>query len=363
MPVLLAMMGVVLAPGAHPAGATTIQDLVRIKGHERNTLIGLGIVVGLDGTGDTSRDSLAAARPYEQLLRNLGNPLDSVEELARADSYALVQVTLEIPATGTRAGDRLDVSVSTLFNATSLQGGELVISPVRLPLPGAADAPPLAFANGPVVIDGFNPRRGVVRDGGQMMIDVRANPFTSSGRIGLIIDDQYAGYPVAAMLARVINDEFALDGWDDLAAVEDAKNIQVAVPRLDGVTPAEFLANLLTISIDPSLLQTEARIVINEREGIILVTGDVQVGPVLITHEGLSITSVTPPPVATVDQPQTVTRGWAQVNTTEGQGRAATRLADLLRAFDQLNVPVRDQIAIVYELRKTGKLHAEILVQ
>lgn len=354
------LAGAALALGARSACATTVQDLVRVKGHERNTLVGLGIVVGLDGTGDDSRGSLVAARPYEQLLKNLGNPLHSIEELAAADAYALVQVTMELPATGVRSGDRLDVHVSALFNAESLAGGELVVSPLRVPLPEAGPRP-LAFANGPIIIEGTNPRRGVVRGGGQMVVDVRANPVTAAGTMTLVIKDQYAGYPVATMIAAALNQEFALAGLDDIATVEDAKNILVRLPRQPSFRPADFIAALLTVPIDPSLLQTEARVVINEAQGIILVTGDVQVGPVLITHRGLSITSLVPEPAPTPAEPRLQTRRWVGMDTTDGAG--ATRLIDLLRAFDQLSVPVEDQIAIVHELKKTGKLHAEIVVQ
>jgi flagellar P-ring protein precursor FlgI len=286
--------------------------------------------------------------------------VQSIEELAEADSYALVQVTMSVPPTGVRSGDELDVSVSALFNAESLAGGELVVCPLRVPLPEAG-VQPLAFANGPVVIEGANPRRGLVRDGGQMVTDVIAQPITASGTVTLVLDDEYAGYPVATMIAATLNQEFALSGLTDIARVLDAKNIRVTVPRDLSIDPASFLAALLTVPVDPSLIQTGARVVINEAQGIILVTGDVHVGPVLITHKGLSITSVTPPRPATPADPLVETRRWAALDTTaSGSG---TRLADLLQAFDQLNVPVEDQIAIVHELKKTGTLHAEIVVR
>lgn len=348
---------------AMPAGATTVQDLVRIKGHERNTLVGLGLVIGLNGTGDDSKDSLLAARPYEQLLANLGNPIESIEELADADSYALVHVTMEIPATGIRSGDRLDVSVSTLFNASSLAGGELVMSPLRVPLPEAAGLRPMAFANGPLVIEGDNPRRGLVRGGGQMIVDVRSNPLTASGTLTLVLKDQYAGYPVATTVARALNDEFAIDALPDIAIVEDAKNIRIFVPSAYHAEAPRFIANLLMVPIDSSMVRPGARIIINEAQGIILVTGDVEVGPVLVAHKGLSITSITPEPEPSPQRPRVKRQRFAEVNTTESSSRISTQMKDLLAAFDQLNVPIEDQIAILHELSKTGKLHAEIVHQ
>ena len=356
---LLAIGSALLALGAIPATGTTIQDLVRLKGLESNVLNGLGIVVGLDGTGDTARDSFVAARPYAALLKNLGNSVVSLEELAKADAYAIVAVTMDIPPAGVREGDRLDVYVDTLFNATSLAGGRLVVSPLRLPLPDSPTLVPMAIATGPVIIEGINPRSGMVRDGGQMLTDIRTNPVTAVGTMGLVLKDHYAGYPVATTIAAAINDEFALDGYGQIAVVEDPKNIKVLLPAADRSYPASFIAMLMTIAIDPSLIQTEARIVINEKEGIILVTGNVEITPVGITHKGLSITSITPGP----NPPAGGSRRWTGLDTTGRQSRTATRLLDLLAALDQLMVPVDDQIAIIYELEKTGALHAEIVDQ
>ena len=189
-----------------------------------------------------------------------------------------------------------------------------------------------------------------------MLTDIRTNPVTALGTMSLILKDRYAGYPVATTIAATINDEFALDGYAQIAVVEDAKNIKVLLPAADRANPAGFIAVLMTIAVDPSLIQTEARIVINEKQGIILVTGNVEISPVGITHKGLSITSVTAAP----GQPGP-TRHWAGLDTTGRESRNATRLLDLLAALDQLRVPVEDQIAILYELRKTGALHAEIV--
>lgn len=363
LPLTAWLLCVVLALGAIAADvcATSIQDLVRIKGHERNVLTGMGIVIGLNGTGDNSKDSLLAVRPYAELLKNLGNPVMSLDELIKADAYALVEVSMNIPPTGVREGDRLDVQVATLFNAKSLAGGRLIVSPLRLPRPDAPDLEPLAFAEGSIVIEGSNPRVGVVRQGGQMLRDIRTNPVTRAGTMTLVLKDQYAGYPVATTIASAINDEFVMDGYADIAVVEDAKNIKILLPAPDRKRPAQFIATLMTIPIDPSLLQTEARIVINEKQGIITVTGNVQIGPVGITHRGLTISSITPPPVPTPDRPLVETTRWAGLDTTDGLSRNSTQLIELLNAFKQLNVPVADQIAIIYELRKTGALHAEIV--
>jgi flagellar P-ring protein precursor FlgI len=354
-----------LALGATAARAATVQDLARIKGQERNVLTGLGIVIGLNGTGDSSKDSLVAARPYAELLRNLDDPIATLDELARADAFALVSVTMEVPPTGAREGDRFDASVETLFNAKSLRGGRLVVSLLYPPLPGERRGEPLGMANGPIVVEGDNPRAGVIRGGGQVLSDTafRTSPVTKWGTMELVLKDQFAGYPAATVLAAAINDEFVIDGHADLAHVDDAATIRVLVPEADRADPAEFIATLVTIPVDSSVIATEARIVINEKEGIITFTGNIEIGPVGITHRGLTITSITPPPVPTPDDPVFQTTQWTGMDVAGGNGRpgGSTRLSQLLAAFDQLKLPVEDQIAIIYELRKTGALHAEIV--
>jgi flagellar P-ring protein precursor FlgI len=350
--------GVLVALCARSAVATAIQDLVRIKGHENNILTGMGIVVGLDGTGDTSKDSVVAARPYARLLTNLGNPVTYLEELEDADAYAIVSVTMQIPATGVREGDRLDVHVNKLFNAESLAGGRLVVSLLRIPGPDSPDLIPMAFAEGPVVIEGESPASAIIRHGGQMLVDLRTNVVAPDGTMTLVLDDEYAGYPVATTLAAAIDDEFALDGYSSISVVEDAKNIRVRIPDADLVRPARFISTLMTIPIDPSLIRTPARIVINEQAGIITVTGNVAVGPVGITHKGMQLSSLN-----AADPAVGAGRRWAPIDTTDGTSRDSTRLLDLLQALEQLSVSAEDQIAIIYELKKTGALHAEIITQ
>jgi len=313
-------------------------------------------VVGLDGTGDTSKDSLIAARPYGRLLTQLGNPLSDLDELAKADAYAMVLVTMEIPPEGVRDGDRLDVSVDKIFNAESLAGGRLVVSLLRLPGPDSPDAVPYAFAEGALVIQDGDPASAIIRDGGQMLQDIRPQVVSPAGVMTLVVDDQWAGYPTATTIAGSINDEFSIDGYSEIAVVEDARNIRISLPEADRERPAAFIATLMTIPIDSSLIRTEARVVINEKAGIITVTGNVEIGPVGITHKGMQLSSIAPTAGGQGGR-------WTGLDTTDGTTRDSTRLLELLAAFDQLNVSVQDQIAIIYELRKTGALHAEIVTQ
>jgi len=356
LPAILALLATSLAAGA------TIQELARVKGHERNTIVGMGIVIGLNGTGDKNKDSLVAARPFAQYLKNLDASVANLEELRRTDSFAIVQVSMTIPPTGAAEGDRFDVSVSSLFNAKSLAGGTLIVSMLRVPLPDASEVPVMAYAQGPVEINGANPRDGIVRLGGQMLRSIIGDPLQPDGSVLLVLRDEFAGYPVASAVTAVINEEMALLGERSVARVEDAKSIRLRVPARDRADPSGFLARVLTFHVDGTLLRTPARVVVNEREGIIVVTDNVEIRPVAVTHAGLQITTISPEPIGTPEFPVAVTTRWAgMASGSPSSSPGSTRLTDLLRALDQLDVPVRDQISIIYELRRSGALSAEIV--
>jgi flagellar P-ring protein FlgI len=166
---------------------------------------------------------------------------------------------------------------------------------------------------------------------------------------------------VTEVISGIINDEFALSGYTGVSRVEDPKTIRLTLPGPDRSEPSSFISTLMTLYVDPSLLRLPARVVINEKEGTIIVTGNVEIGPVAVTHNGLSISTITPSPVPTQDSPIATATRWTGMDTTDRTGRNATKLQDLLSALRQLDIPVKDQIAILYELKKTGSLHAEIM--
>ncbi|MCH2153101.1 MAG: flagellar basal body P-ring protein FlgI [Phycisphaerales bacterium] len=354
---------VVIALGAGIADATDLQDLVRLRGHDRVVLQGLGIVIGLDDTGDTSKDSFVAVRPYAELLGNLGDPVGGLSELSKAGAFAIVMVQMEIPPAGAIDGTRLDVSVDTLFNAESLAGGRLVFSPLRLPRPHRDNPPIMAFASGPITLEGGDLTSGRVRDGGQMIRDIKRNPVDPNGRLQLVLKEQYAGYPMSARLANLINSAMEFSGATQLAVAENAVSVNVTVPNAQRQAPASFIAALMSIPVDPSLIETKARIVVNERTGTILVTSDVEIGPVAISHAGLTITTMTPEPEPSALSPQIQQSSWLSINAEKSprKGTASTHLDTLLEALRQFNVPVKNQIEIIYELKRSGALHAEII--
>lgn len=341
-----------------PCGAASLKELVRLRGQGKSELRGFGLVLGLPGTGD-SAEQLVVARPLGQLLENEGNAIASFEELAESRSVALVMVTATIPETGARADDELDVFVSAVNNPQSLEGGRLFLAPLRGPLPGQGV---YAIASGPVVLEGGNASSGRVRGGAKMVRDVLMPTVAEDGSITLIIDHSVASWSTAQLLANTINQHrLGFDDAPEIARAVDDRTVRVMIPAPERPDPANFIGDILSIRFDPSLLDLPARIIVNEREGAIVVTGDVAISPTLITHGDLVITTVAPPIEPTPDNPQIVRDRWTLVQT-EARARDTARLQDLLAAFKQLDVSVDDQIAILNMLRRSGKLHAELIV-
>lgn len=344
---------------ATPAHGTSLQELVRLKGHGKSELRGFGLVVGLPGTGDSAKE-LVVARPLAKLLENEGNPVGKFEELAQGKSIALVMVSCEVPETGARADDELDIFVSAVNNPKSIEGGRLFLAPLRGPLPGQGV---FAMASGPVITEGANRSVGRVRGGAKIVRDIETPTIAQDWTITLIIKNPVASWTTSQLVASTINqhrlsfDETA----QEIAHAADDRTVRVMIPEVERSNPANFISDILGIRFDPSLIDLPARIVVNEREKAIVVTGDVDISPALITHGDLVITTINPPPQASPGNPLVERAKWAEIGTT-GRPRERAKLADLLAAFKQLDVTVEDQIAILNMLNKTGKLHAQLIV-
>ncbi len=340
-----------------PAHALQVQDVVRIKGAEGGKLVGMGLVFGLSGTGDGGKFA-PAMRSLARVIQQLSDASVVASELKDSRNVALVALSAEIPPAGVREGDRLDVHLSAIGPAKSLVGGRLFMIPLTGPIPGA---PVFAFAEGPVIVeDTANPNTGIIKRGAQLVRDVRAQYMDEQGQVTLVLDDSIASWPTASNLAGHINSAMTLDEGPNLARAVDPKNIIVAIPPADRADPAAFLSQFLTSYIDPALIGSGAKVKINEKTGTIIFGADVQISPVVISHKGLTITTLTPPPVATPDRPLEDKSAWLALDP---QQRGGARLSDLLSALKQLRVDAADRIAIIKELEKVGKLHAKLIVE
>jgi flagellar P-ring protein FlgI len=347
-----AMLGLV-----QPAAALQVRDLARIKGAERSTLVGMGLVVGLKGTGDGK--FLPAARPLAAVMQRLIDPNTVASELKDARNVALVALEATVPAHGVREGDRIDVHVSAIGTAKSLEGGRLFLFPLTGPLP---DSPVFAFASGSVLVEDPNtPTVGVVKQGAQMVTDIRARFMNDAGQITLVLNDQDAGWSNAFIIADLINHEMSDgSGPASIAMAVDPKNIVVDVPAWERTNPAAFISRILQSHLDLSIISSGARVLINQRTHTIIVGADVEVKPTFISHPGLTITTITPQPPPTLVNPDIKASNFVGFDP---QNLGGTRMRDLLAALEQLKVPARDRVTIIRELKASGALKAELILQ
>ncbi len=353
------LLGLVLSlPAVSQAAGMQLGDICRLKGQEINTLHGLGLVVGLKGTGDS--DVAPTARALSRFMQLLGGPMaiDSagqlnLDDVADAKNVAMVFVTAKIPAVGAQQGDPLDVSVSAI-NAKSLEGGYLMLTPLVGP---RADNPTVyAMAQGALQLspDG-TATTAVVQGGAKMESTVNAG-FHQDGKITLILDRDFANFDTTQRIEMEINDYpgFANDppvtsagrGGGRMARAIDQLHVEVDVPPTYRDNPVGFIHLLLSISIP--LPQYSNRVVINEKEGIVVIGKDVELAPVLITHRNLRIEAGGGGLVPVSDR------------TQESDNAKLKNLADALNALD---VPTEDLIAIIKTLKAKGDLFGDVVFQ
>lgn len=344
-----------------PVRALQVQDVVRLKGSEGNKLVGIGLVVGLNGTGDGGK-SLPAMHALAKTIQRLNNPAIEPNLVKDTKNVAMVYLSVDLPETGVREGDRVDIQVSSTGAAKSLAGGELLLVPLVAP---PAYEQVYAWAGGTVTIeDEQTPTVGVVEDGAQLSVDIRTRLTDEFGQLTLVIKEQNASWPVATNLANLINNLVAPD-VPDIARAVDQKNVVVALPIWERENPANFISGILQTYIDPSQVSGGAKIVINERTGTIIIGGDVRISPVLISHGELIVSTTTPNPEPTVLEPM-VTRNPFLAFNPEQNGDQKTHgptLSDLESAFNQLKVEARDRIEIIKAMHESGYLLGQLIVR
>lgn len=358
---VVALLGLFCA-AAH--ATVTVGEIARLEDTGGSVLTGMGLVFGLNGTGDSGKEAVLA-RPLMEYYKNLGNPLGSIDELKNAKSVAVVNVSCRTPEGGWKQDDRFDVIVSTSLDAKSLEGGMLFTAPL---MGGSGPQRRVyAQAQGLILVESAkSPRVGRVRLGAQMVEPMpRQNHITST--FTLILNTPYAGYAAADAIATAINQEYltprgnSQGGSAQIAQAFDDRTIRVTVPDYERPNIAGFVGDVLATPINISSLKLPARVIYNQQSGKIVMTADVEISPVAITSSDLTITTTVPPLVPTPENPLVETKRWTGISPGAKEGDKA-RLQDLLNAFNQLNIPVSDQISLLDMMHKMGKLHAELVV-
>jgi len=347
-----------------------VGDVTRLKGQGENRLIGMGIVTGLNGTGDgpgyvTAMRSLAAA------MAKQGIPVESLDDLAGTKNVALVQLEAVIPESGGREGDHLDVTVTALA-AKSLVGGQLLSTALLYQDPTVEGL--FALASGALTVREALPTRGVIRRGARMERDLLMNvvatgsqlirdgitvPFVKPGSryMTLVIEPEHAGWPMAAAIAEAIDaEQRELADVDRVAWAVDAKSVVVFLPQPkdEALDLAAWIRDIKRI---PILMESnEARVAINRASGTIVVTGDTRLSPVIVSQKGMTITVLGGGAGAPVIDEMSF------VPLDVERDRSAN-VQDLLEALNRLKVPFEDRVSILEQVHRAGKLHAKILYE
>ncbi len=284
---LLLLSSLLLAAPA-AAGPLTLKSICRIKGQEENTLQGLGVIVGLKGTGDNS-SYLPTIRSVGRIMAIMGNPQGSagLTELKDTKNVALVTVTATIPAAGARQGDKIDCVVSSIGSAKTLTGGRLFLTALIGPDPKRPRV--YAFAEGAVSLENPDmPNTGRIHEGCRLEEEF-FNAFTKDHRITLVLDKFHNDFQVAQYIVDSINHEFAreVSNYAPIAQAFNQGNIVVEIPAQYRDNPVSFISRVLAMPIREP--QVVPRVVVNERAGTIVISGDVEIGAVAITHKDLTI--------------------------------------------------------------------------
>jgi len=352
-----------LAFAPERAEAARVKDLVEISGVRDNQLVGVGLVVGLNGTGDSGP---FLAQALSNAFKRLGLQIDPAQ--ARAKNAAVVYVTATLPPFA-RPGAKIDVTISSVGDAKSLFGGTLL----RTPLSGA-DSQVYAIAQGQLAVGGFafggkaasaqknHPTVGRIPAGALVE---RVSPSAILGRgseVTLCL--RARSFAVAERIARKIREALPV-----AAVAEDGATVRIAIPP-DYRQPGRLVALVARVGSLEVETDTLAKVVINERTGTIVAGEHVRLGRVVISHGNLSVSIAEG---GAVSQPNALSEGKTEVvpesrvRTVEGAGplrvvAKSVTVADLARALNALGVSPRDLVAIFQALRVAGALEAELVV-
>ncbi|TDQ29603.1 flagellar P-ring protein precursor FlgI [Phyllobacterium brassicacearum] len=341
-----------------------LKDIAKIQGVRDNQLVGYGLVIGLNGTGDSLRSAPFTEQSLRAMLDNLGinpPPGDS-----RVKNVAAVIVTANLPPFAGR-GSRIDITVSSLGDATSLAGGTLVMTPLA-----AADGQTYAVAQGNMIVSGFTasgdastltqgvPTSGRIPNGALVEKEVAGN----FGQDELVVELQDPDFTTAVRITDTIN-AFARRRYNQPVAKErDSKSIRLRKPK--NISATRFLAEIEGL---PVVTDEVARVVVDERTGTVVIGDKVRISRVAISHGSLSV-RVTETP--TVVQPEPFSYGETAVepNTTIEATQTSnigvlggTDLENLVKGLNQIGVKPQGIIAILQSIKTAGALHAELVVQ
>lgn len=346
------------------ASAVRIKDIADIKGVRQNQMVGYGLVVGLEGTGD-SDDALFTTQSLSSLLEKMGVTVQP-SDIDDVENVAAVMVTADLPPFAS-LGSRLDVLVSSIGDAENLQGGTLLFTPLR-----AADGNVYAVAQGPVSTGGFAvsgnsgdqvqknfPTVGRVVGGALVEKELHSN-FNEKNVLTLAL--KTPDFTTASRVAQAINRAF----YNQLARTENAGSIRVTVPENYRGNAVQFVTMIESLGVTPDMV---SKVVVNERTGTVIMGENVRIATIAIAHGNLSIqineSQDVSQPLPFSPGGQTVVTPESEIVVQEGKNpiflvESGVSIGEVVKALNALGVSPRDLIAIFQALRAAGALQAEL---
>ncbi|SEP03454.1 flagellar basal body P-ring protein FlgI [Aquisalimonas asiatica] len=368
---IVTLMSMVLAWTSVSLNAQTwtgerIKDLASVAGVRDNQLVGYGLVVGLDGTGDQTTQTPFTVQSIRSMLSSQGVQVPPDVNF-QTDNVAAVMVTADLPAFS-RPGQDIDVTVASIGNADSLRGGALLMTPMR-----GADGEIYAMAQGNLTVSGFGvdgadgssitvniPSSGRIPNGATVEREV-TSPFNTGNTIELNLNT--ADFTTARRVADAINEELG----PETARAEDAAAVTVQAPQ-DPDQRVGFMAYLEDIRVEPG--EAPAKVIVNSRSGTVVVGSEVRVRQAAVSHGSLTVTisedfDVEQPPPFTGGQPVITPDTDIQVEQEDspmflfGPG---VRLEQIVESVNQVGAAPSDLVAILEALKQAGALRAELVV-
>ena len=347
-----------------PAEAARIKEVASVQGVRMNQLVGYGLVVGLDGTGDQTTSAPFATQSLLALLQQMGVTAPNSSSI-QLKNLATVMVTAQLPAFA-QPGQTIDVNVSSLANAKSLRGGTLIATPLK-----GADGQIYAMAQGNLIIGGA----GASASGSKVQINTLASGRIPEGATversvatpmnqgnSIQLDLNASDYATAREVVRVINNRMGSGTADAI----DGRAVRVRMPESADARVA-FMAEIE--NLDVKLQTPAAKVVINARTGSIVMNQAVTLAACAVAHGSLSVTISTTPsvsqpgPFAKVGQTEVTQKSDITITQQAGslvQMGAGTKLADVVKALNSLGATPQDLLAILQALKSAGALKAEL---
>ncbi|WP_274630584.1 flagellar basal body P-ring protein FlgI [Arvimicrobium flavum] len=345
---------------------TRIKDIANLQSARENQLVGYGLVIGLQGSGDSLRNSPFTEQSIRAMLENLG--IASEGGRARAKNVAAVIVTANFPAF-VSTGARMDVTVSSMGDATSLAGGTLIMTPLK-----AADGEIYGVAQGPVIVTGFNaqgaaekltqgvPTAGRVPNGAIVEREINEK---FAYQTNLKLELRNADFSTAVKIADTIN-AFTKDRFGKrLAYEQDAKTVIIEQPAK--ISSARFYAMLETLPVEVDM---PARVVVDERTGTIVIGQDVKISRVAISHGTLTVRITEMPRVVQPDpfsDGETAVEDYTVIDAAQPDATVGLlngpNLETLVGGLNKLGVKPDGIIAILQSIKSAGALQADLVLQ